>query len=721
MTDSSNDPTSFALAACRVSLARSDHTSLLVSARLALSHDPNNALAHRFLAIAAYAQRDYSTASDACTALLHNSSVPASSRDRSYARSMTQALVLLTRILARDPDTAPTAQLRDGWYVNHLQELLDMDALPSLPNADEIINQHATPVVGQHDVVLVRRHGTNTDDFEGPRNRHDGIRFVPASVLRGFPNDQMTGGRLFGKHRIDSFGCSCYDEDAAPCVECVEEDMPLPTHYFPRMTTSMPRGTHFFNDPVLQVFFSKAVVPEYIKEKLRDCLDILGKRRPESPAPKYHNIIDPNVGAVDGLWVPIEVDVYRMQPETVLEPLATFAEAITNMQFPRELQAKVHAADHYPEYAGCKFRSAIPDVELHEEAPLYVSLEKIFESAIPLLAKLSIPSLLLPGPLQVVVKAQRIVLKDGEEYEGMWHDDGLREHVIAVVLFYYHVSDSLHGGGLEFCSKTEIEFGSGDYLGRYETMQDGIVRAAQDIPRFKVDVSEGTMVVFSNYAAVHRVLRMVAAEGDGSRDFVAFFVIDQREPLPIPSTLPPRAERLRKRGELLREQLEPRGHLGTTDAVQCAGNGCHGDLKWLRGGYDFTKDESIWFMEDHFDQVAKASWLNAPVPVLGRGASYFLEKDFGGFFFRAESKLEVHVVGEGDADVHVMVEYPTKRCWPATGDWLDGRVAEEGVRTVRVFVTVAKWRELGVWSEDEGLRMKLGLSGGQEIRQNSDG
>ena len=51
----------------------------------------------------------------------------------------------------------------------------------------------------------------------------------------------------------------------------------------------------------------------------------------------------------------------------------------------------------------------------------------------------------------------------------------------------------------------------------------------------RIPVETGTLVVFSNYQVVHRVLRMVRNKDvqRGVRDFVAFFVVDQRHPLPL--------------------------------------------------------------------------------------------------------------------------------------------------------------------------------------------
>uniref|UniRef100_A0A0G4F339 Uncharacterized protein n=1 Tax=Chromera velia CCMP2878 TaxID=1169474 RepID=A0A0G4F339_9ALVE len=80
------------------------------------------------------------------------------------------------------------------------------------------------------------------------------------------------------------------------------------------------------------------------------------------------------------------------------------------------------------------------------DALFHSLVERILRSAAPLLAQLRRPALLLPGPLQVVCKAQRIFVKEGEEYEGVWHLDGEAERVVAVGILYLRMSPSLEVG-----------------------------------------------------------------------------------------------------------------------------------------------------------------------------------------------------------------------------------------------------------------------------------
>jgi len=83
---------------------------------------------------------------------------------------------------------------------------------------------------------------------------------------------------------------------------------------------------------------------------------------------------------------------------------------------------------------------------------------------------------------------------------------------------------------MEFASKLRTAMWTGDGGGELLD-EEGATLFRDTLPRGKVGAEEGTLLVFSNYAAVHRVLRMEAKGGAGSRDFLAFFVFDQRTPL----------------------------------------------------------------------------------------------------------------------------------------------------------------------------------------------
>jgi hypothetical protein len=160
----------------------------------------------------------------------------------------------------------------------------------------------------------------------------------------------------------------------------------------------------------------------------------------------------------------------------------------------------------------------------------YVSAEAILNAALPLLAELRRPALLLPGKLQAVVKAQRIYLKPGEEYDGVFHRDGKDENIVAVVLYYYRVSESLKGGDIEIIDKRPLNYNRNTIS---LENSDDVENDIKNIPYARVPISTGTLLVFSNYQNVHRVLKMVCEKDDpnspdgySSRDFLLFFIVD---------------------------------------------------------------------------------------------------------------------------------------------------------------------------------------------------
>ena len=62
---------------------------------------------------------------------------------------------------------------------------------------------------------------------------------------------------------------------------------------------------------------------------------------------------------------------------------------------------------------------------------------------------------------------------------GLWHVDGHREHVAAVVLYYYNVDEELKGGDMEFCGRVPMDIlGIGDCSNNFEEFGRHSLRAA---------------------------------------------------------------------------------------------------------------------------------------------------------------------------------------------------------------------------------------------------
>lgn len=111
---------------------------------------------------------------------------------------------------------------------------------------------------------------------------------------------------------------------------------------------------------------------------------------------------------------------------------------------------------------------------------------------------------------------------------------------------------ALQGGAMEFCGREPMDLLSmadaGD-TARHFTRQRLREAVASELPRCKVAIKEGLLLVFSNYQLVHRVLRMLnGAPREASRDFVALFVLN-------PNRVWPAARHVLAGHQLLRRSL----------------------------------------------------------------------------------------------------------------------------------------------------------------------
>jgi len=100
---------------------------------------------------------------------------------------------------------------------------------------------------------------------------------------------------------------------------------------------------------------------------------------------------------------------------------------------------------------------------------------------------------------------------------------------------------------MEFMSKSIREFWIGGDCTPDSFTTDDHESHLEEIPRCRVPIEKGTLLVFSNYQVVHRVLKMFyphSEKGDkhapcglASRDFLVLFISDQRSPLPSTSMI----------------------------------------------------------------------------------------------------------------------------------------------------------------------------------------
>jgi hypothetical protein len=136
----------------------------------------------------------------------------------------------------------------------------------------------------------------------------------------------------------------------------------------------------------MDVIYSVDAVPSRLHQQLTFSLDALAQTRRRSPMPHYHNLIDPNVNAVDGLWVPAEFEaseVPRVDIETVISiELACVAATGQRLPFGVGPHIAILAADGCTR-AECALRSPIPDLDPHEHVNLQVYTQKLMKVALP--------------------------------------------------------------------------------------------------------------------------------------------------------------------------------------------------------------------------------------------------------------------------------------------------------------------------------------------------
>ena len=647
------------LAACAAARTAKDLEGCLKSARAAVQKEPTCGRAWAFLCWALFELRRYDEARRECLVALGYRKWAA--RDREGMAALRTSCTLLSQLSSTAGD-----QLRDGWYQKRLRELYE---------ANELHEYEATETRGNTTMYTMYR-GAGRDelsllDYVSPRGLDyvrlggdGGERHVPPGLLVGgdpsrerpnardqscmrgpnFPVEQALGGVVYLKSTILPFHCdkrfgperteeadrafACYN-GVGPCVRCQRDGFPLPTHRFPVWAPAPAPGTSIIRPHEgMDVLYSTDSVPARLHQQLRAQLDRFASEGGTQAMPKYHTVIDPNLNAAGGLWVPTEFEAIGKTTAPIELAIAVELAclAATGQRLPfgfGHAIALLATRGTNTTRAECAMRSCIPDLDPHQHHKLHTATQRLMGAALPMLAMMRRPALLLPGPFQAVVKAQRIVLAEGEDYAGVWHEDGMDEHVVAVVLYYYRASPSLRGGALEFCSKQTQALWCGDAGGAHGDL-DGAAELASSLPRCQVPIKEGTLVCFSNYAAVHRVLKMEAREaggsGGGSRDFMAFFVIDQRHPLPMPAALPPLEARIKASKDLLVQQLQPRGTFGFNGgAVFSTGNGSVADVGWVRNAGGTA-------VEDRYPAAAALmDRLNLQPPLIERGASIMLQ------------------------------------------------------------------------------------------------
>jgi hypothetical protein len=398
-------------------------------------------------------------------------------------------------------------------------------------------------------------------------------------------------------------------------------------------------------NPNQDVYYAYDVLDKAAHNMIIYILDKLACIKKDYFVPMYHNIIDPNLYTTkqehDDVWVATDFIIDEIKISK-LSTIVTLQLSILKKAKGKKLNRRIIKI--VTEFLKSKtlgkasIAGPISDLDQLKFRELYVAVEMILTAALPKLAELRRPALILPGKIQAVIKAQRIYLKPGEEYAGIWHYDGKNEDIVAVVIYYYRHSDGLCGGDLEFLDKKQIrdEFWvSGDCDPEDFTKED--VENYINESRCRVPVKPGTLVVFSNYQNIHRVLRTIcpkesegdpkSPDGNSSRDFLLFFIVDQKKELKNTRDIKFNSceENFKLRKTLFEAQIEPVGKFGPhNDLIYSTGNGYVAQIGLT------TEDEDI---KDYFECNHRGykreglKYLKHFIlePPLGRGLSWVFD------------------------------------------------------------------------------------------------
>jgi len=162
--------------------------------------------------------------------------------------------------------------------------------------------------------------------------------------------------------------------------------------------------------------------------------------------------------------------------------------------------------------------SYINNLGRKEHPELYRDIASVFRLFVPMFEQLLHQSL-MNRSLQVITKAANYVLKPGQEYEGSWHVEGVKqEHIIASGIYYYSTSPNIKGSSLAFREQRE------DSLSQRESTHNASF--ARNLGRVRTLM--GRSLVFTNELQ-HKVKRVENDENSteiAMRKILCFFLVD---------------------------------------------------------------------------------------------------------------------------------------------------------------------------------------------------
>jgi hypothetical protein len=320
---------------------------------------------------------------------------------------------------------------------------------------------------------------------------------------------------------------------------------PLYNAPFPVIDWYLDLQNVIMQHPGANVYYSNCIVNPFLHKMVYLCLDKLANTNKDYIAPMYHNIIDPNLTAIkhnsEYQWTATDI-IVEEQTISKFNTLMSLQLIMKRYKFKLSKYILVTVKNCLQDKKIPKGHivSPISNIPMETNRELYVITEEILNVALPILGKMTKPALMLPGKIQAVIKAQLLYLKPGEEFQQGWRIEGVHENIVAVVIYYYKVSEQLIGGDLEFLDKQPINehYNLYDDDGEYAYTKAMAKEDLDKVPYCRVPIKSGTLVVFSNYQMINRVLKMTcnpvdtdSEDGSASRDSLIFYIIDQSRPL----------------------------------------------------------------------------------------------------------------------------------------------------------------------------------------------
>lgn len=180
------------------------------------------------------------------------------------------------------------------------------------------------------------------------------------------------------------------------------------------------------------------------------------------------------------------------------------------------------------------------------------------------------------------------------------------------MIYYYRCSGGLKGGELQFVDKYASKFSP--YFEGLEFVQSQKIK--NNFNNVQIPVKTGTLVVFSNYQMIHRVMRIIhdqeikndpeSPDGKCSRDFILFFIQDPVYKLKTTESQfsyyadPDNYDTLKEiRDSVFFDQLKSSGKFGNYPVW--VGNGDVNLLKWIDREKGYCDKNYYSNEEDEFD------------------------------------------------------------------------------------------------------------------------